>query len=371
MSISHKLLFVGDVVLHSKPQFSTEIQQLFRASIMRCCNVEAPLQGAGKSVDKTGPLVYQAARAAEWLQELGFNLFALANNHIHDYGDEGLLATRNSFPIDSIVGAGREEDAYGMCAKTIDGIKYGFVAYGENGYGALNGDRNIGYAWVNHPRVDRDIARFKAQVDVLIVQVHAGVEMLDVPLPEWRKRFYEIMDQGADILIAHHPHVLQGIELYKDKPICYSLGNFYFEYPSDHPQWNIGGLLEIELKDAKFHHCNLHVVEKKDVSVVLWDKERANTLLERLNDKLSGSTYEQYVDREAVALWKKHHAQYYAKAVNGMVDYSFKGILKSIKRMVSSRKVDYNMMWHNLCIESNLWLVKRAIHRLKKGHDTP
>jgi len=365
MSISHKLLFVGDVVLNSKPQFSTEVQHLFHTSIIRCCNVEAPLQGFGKAVNKTGPLVNQDTHAAEWLQQLGFDLFSLANNHIHDYGDEGLLATRNSFPIGSVLGVGEEEDAYRMCVKTVEGIKYGFVAYGENGYGALNGESHIGYAWVNHSRVDKDISRFKAQVDVLVVQVHAGVEMLDVPIPEWRKRFYEIMDQGADILIAHHPHVLQGIEFYNGKPICYSLGNFYFDYPSNHSQWNIGGILEIEIKDAQYYTCNLHVIEKRGSSVVLWDKDSSNTLVERLNSKLLAPAYEQYVDEKVVDLWKKHHTKYYAKAVNGVVDYSIVGILKSIKRIIFSRRIDYSMLWHNLFIESNLWLVKRAVRLLK------
>ena len=83
---------------------------------------------------------------------------------------------------------------------------------------------------------------------MLIVQVHAGVELLDVPIPEWRAKYRQLIDLGADVVIAHHPHVMQGIEEYKGKLICYSLGNFYFDYPSNHPQWNTGAMLTLDFQ---------------------------------------------------------------------------------------------------------------------------
>lgn len=365
MSRTHKLLFVGDVVLNAKPRFSVELERIVNDSEIRCCNVEAPLRGSGASVRKTGPLVDQDPKSADWLHALGFNLFSLANNHIHDFGDNGLRATQQAFGLENVIGVGTEEEAYALHIKNIDGIRYGFLSYGENGYGALNGDRTIGYAWVNHTRVNRDIATSKAQVDFLIVQVHGGVELLDVPIPEWKQRYYEIIDRGADIVIGHHPHVIQGIETYKNKPICYSLGNFCFDYPSNHPQWNIGGLLQIEVQDGKMLTCKLHVLEKNGENVHLWNSDLSEKKISELNDKLAGDSYEEYVNQEALTLWNKHHVKYYAKAVNGLVDYSVIGILKHLKRIVFHRKTDRSMMWHNLFIESNLWLVQRAIKHLK------
>ncbi|HMR18623.1 MAG TPA: CapA family protein [Sphingobacterium sp.] len=365
VSRTHRLLFVGDVVLNSKPYFSADLERIVGDSVIRCCNVEAPLRGFGTPVRKTGPWLDQDPRCAEWLNALGFNLFAMANNHIHDFGDEGLRATQQAFGPENVIGIGTGDEAYALHTKNIDGVRYGFLAYGENGYGALNGDTKIGYAWINHERVNADIAVSKAQVDVLIVQVHCGVELLDVPIPEWKKRCYEIIDQGADIVIGHHPHILQGIEVYKNKPICYSLGNFCFDYPSLHPQWNTGGVLQIEVKEGEIEAYSLQVVEKDGQEVRLWDKDRSEKKIQELNIKLGDDSYQDYVNREALARWNAHHTKYYAKAVNGLVDYSIMGILKHIKRIIFNRKVGYNMMWHNLFIESNLWLVQRAIRQLK------
>src|SRR5690606_26878809 len=87
--------------------------------------------------------------SADLLQTLGFNLFAMANNHIFDYGEEGLDHTLAALAKDSTIGAGNPAQAYGLVVKTIDGVRYGFVAYGENGYGALEGEKEMGYAWIN------------------------------------------------------------------------------------------------------------------------------------------------------------------------------------------------------------------------------
>lgn len=362
----HKLVFVGDVVMNTKPQFSPDVQAALQDASVVSCNVEAPLRGYGQASIKTGPLVDQHPDAADWLLGLGFNLFSLANNHIADFGPEALLETKNAFPKDTAIGAGSEEEAYALLVRTIDGVRYGFLAYGENGYGALNGDRSVGHAWVNRPGLDRDIQAYKEQVDILIVQVHAGVELLDVPIPEWRDRFRQIIDSGADLLVAHHPHVVQGVEYYKDKAICYSLGNFYFDYPNNHPEWNKGAILTVDVADKKIQTVHFDIVEKKGEHIGYCTIEQSSKKMKVLNERLLGEGYQDYVDQQAVVLWNRYHKAYYAKVTNGLVDYSLKGILKHIKRILFNRRVDYNMLWHNLFIESNIWLVQRAGNLLKK-----
>lgn len=361
----HKLLFVGDVVMDSKPKFSEPIKDAIHSAVVVGCNVEAPLRGFGNPSIKTGPLVNQDPNAVEWLIEAGFNMFSLANNHIGDYGAQGVVATQRAFPTESVIGVGTTDEAYALLIRIIDGVKYGFVAYGENGYGALNGEREVGYAWVNNRRVNQDINAYKEQVDILIVQVHAGVELLDVPIPEWRTRFRELIDCGADLLIAHHPHVVQGIEYYKGKAICYSLGNFYFDYPSDHPEWNSGGILTVLVHDKKIQTIQLDIIEKTGNNILYAPHEKSVQKVNDLNNLISHEGYSQYVDNQALTLWHRYHKAYYAKVANGITDYSFKGILKHLKRLIFNRGVNYNLLWHNLFIESNIWLVQRATALLK------
>lgn len=357
----HKFVFVGDVVCESKPHFSEDLQHLLESAQLRSCNFEAPLSGYGKAIDKTGPLVAQHPDSPAWLKELRFNCFCMANNHINDYGKEALLKTVKSFPEDEVLGVGKEEDAYGLKIRVFDQVKYGLLAYGENGYGALNGDRKVGHAWVNAKRVNQDILQYRKEVDVLIVQIHAGVELLDVPIPEWRERYKELIDLGVDVIVAHHPHVLQGIEEYKGKLIVYSLGNFYFDYPSNHPQWNSGGLLELDFEDKKLVNYHLHIIEKKNQEVILRDKSFSEGIVKPLSTKIQREDYEEYVTKKAVEEWENNHAAYYAKPFNGLSDYSLVKLLKRAKRSIFNRGIDYNLLWHNLFIESNKWLVERAI----------
>ena len=370
-SNKHKLIFVGDVVCEKKPNFSHELQQLFNSAQIKSCNFEAPVKGIGKPVDKTGPHVAQDQNAPKWIQELGFNCFALANNHIYDYGKDALIETMAQFPESEILGVGNEQQAYALKTRNIDGILYGFLAYGENGYGALNGDRSFGHAWVNAKRVNQDIKEYKKQVDFLIVQIHAGVELLDVPIPEWKDRYHELIDLGADVIIAHHPHVIQGLEEYKGKLIAYSLGNFYFDYPANHPQWNTGGLLELHVENKKLMSYKFHLIEKKGRELKLKDEAQAENVISSLSEKLKGAGYEAYVNSKAVEDWEKHHAAYHAKPFNGLADYSFKKLLKHAKRSIFNRGIDYNLIWHNLFIESNKWLVERAIRIKTFGKNLP
>ena len=363
---THKLLFAGDVVLASTPEFSAPLSTLMSSAAIRCCNFEAPLTGFGQPIQKTGPLVSQLTQAPVILGDLGFNLFSLANNHIYDYGAVALAETLQAFPKDCTMGAGDMQTAYDLLIKEIQGVRYGFASYGENGYGALNGDRESGHAWINHRQVDADIKRFKEEVDVLIVQIHAGVELFDLPIPEWKARYKEIIDLGADVIVGHHPHIIQGCEEYQGKMIFYSLGNFYFDYPSNHAGWNTGGLLELNFQGRKLKNFTMHVVNKTGNQLALLPAANAQKIMHELNTKLNAVDYELAVNHRAVQEWEKHHIHYYAKPFNGLVGYGIFKIIKHIKRCIFNKQVDYQMLWHNMFIESNKWLVERAMKNKMK-----
>jgi len=170
------------------------------------------------------------------LERQGFNLITLANNHMMDYGSRGLIETLQSFRNSTKLGAGKWEEAYKPAIVEIEGIKIGFLALTHCEFGTLT-DRydnresvQYGTAWINHPCVDSIIVETKKVVDYLIILPHAGLEGIEQPLPEWRERYKSFIDLGADAVIASHPHIIQGYEEYKSRPIFYSLGNFYFPW---------------------------------------------------------------------------------------------------------------------------------------------
>jgi gamma-polyglutamate biosynthesis protein CapA len=140
-------------------------------------------------------------------------IFNLNNNHILNYSFDGLNQTK-SFLTSETIPAFYDN----FLIQNINGIKFGF----------------LGYDFITNSKLDRElilqkIKISKPQVDWLIISVHWGNEYL--PKPElWRIELArQMIDAGADIIHGHHPHVWQGEEVYKDKYIFYSLGNFIFD----------------------------------------------------------------------------------------------------------------------------------------------
>lgn len=164
----------------------------------------------------------------------GFDLVGLANNHSMDYGKEGLLDTFDHLKKANIpyIGAGRNSaEAYQAHTEIIKGKKIKFLSFsnvlpdinwyvGENKAGLANGyDINL---------IVKTIQKEKETADHVFVYIHWGVEKTERPLDKNRAWAKQMIDAGASGVIGSHPHVLQGFEVYKEKPIAYSIGNFVF-----------------------------------------------------------------------------------------------------------------------------------------------
>ncbi len=147
-----------------------------------------------------------------YLQQNKF-IFNLNNNHILNYGKDGLLQTKNYLDQYQI-----PHFYDNFLEKEVNGIKLGF----------------LGFDFITYPNTDKNIIlekikKYDSLVDWLIISIHWGNEYLPAP-EKWRLELaHQMIDTGADIIHGHHPHVLQSTEYYKEKPIYYSLGNFVFD----------------------------------------------------------------------------------------------------------------------------------------------
>lgn len=173
----------------------------------------------------------------------GFNMFSLANNHIMDYYDKGLTDTIDILDKNKIVhsGAGINlDEARKPAVIEKNGKKIAMLAYTDMAEILYKGNPKISFvadknkAGVASRAMDielikEDIDNIKQDADILIISLHWGIEESFDVLPEQRAFAYSLLDQGADIIIGHHPHQAQGIEIYKGKPIIYSMGNFIFD----------------------------------------------------------------------------------------------------------------------------------------------
>lgn len=163
-------------------------------------------------------------------------VFNLNNNHIFNYGSDGLNQTKNFLQSDYFY-----DNFY---TKDINGIRFGF----------------LGYDFITHPNLETSeiidqIKKYDSQVDWLVISIHWGNEYLP-QAEKWRINLARLMvDAGADIIHGHHPHVWQNSEIYHDKPIFYSFGNFIFDqswsYETSHSQITQLTLTKNKILDQK------------------------------------------------------------------------------------------------------------------------
>lgn len=209
--------------------FYGDLLPVIRQADLALVNLECVLSDRDdEPIVKDGIPLRLPARAVAGLAEVPFQVACLANNHIFDYGKAGLTETLDLLQRHYIqpIGAGLSAEE----AKKVGFFQFGDtrlaivnVAEGEEAR-SLNGGPGI--APLDLIPLKLQLSSLRSQVDVLIVVVHAGREHLPTPAPYIRAAYHSLVEAGADLVVGHHPHVPQGIEIYQNTPIVYSLGNF-------------------------------------------------------------------------------------------------------------------------------------------------
>ena len=168
------------------------------------------------------------------MNEMGIDIVTLANNHILDFGPHGITDSIAALKEAGIkyVGAGEDlEEAKKLEIIEVGGRKIGFLGtsrvYMATSWAA--GENHPGVFSTYDPTLPvEEIKKADELVDYLVVYVHWGVERETTPKEYQRVMGRQYIDAGADIVIGSHPHVLQPLEYYNDKPIMFSMGNFVF-----------------------------------------------------------------------------------------------------------------------------------------------
>ncbi|HET6284123.1 MAG TPA: CapA family protein [Polyangia bacterium] len=235
------LLVGGDVMLsgRAKPLLEAHgprypfasVAPLLRRSAVVLANLEGPLASRAAKRSSDRQFSYRVAPlAADALAEAGIRLLTLANNHLMDCGPEGVRETLDILKSADImvVGAGIDEAAAHEPAvlKTPNGT-LGVLGYYWNRRCAATATR-AGGAMDDIASLERDIPALRRRVDFLVVTEHWGVPYDRGPSEAERQRARRAIDLGADAVVAHHPHVIQPCEIYRGRPIFYSIGNFAF-----------------------------------------------------------------------------------------------------------------------------------------------
>lgn len=266
-----RLLFGGDVTLSSGyielvPEPHKDFKWPFRrleplmSEIdLLMVNFESAITTHDEPEDKS--FVFKADPVmVNVLRQNKIGIVTLGNNHAFDYGPVGLADTLRALDEAGIahVGAGMSlADARRPVMMEMEGIRIAFLGYG-NYSPAGRSKPGVAYRYRDHVAADIKAAR-KSGAEIIIVNFHWGEEKATAPTPEDRSLAHLAVDSGADVVVGHHPHVLQPVEIYKGRVIAYSLGNFIFGGNSYRPRDS--ALLKVTIhQDRRIEHELIDII---------------------------------------------------------------------------------------------------------------
>ncbi|MBS4016490.1 MAG: CapA family protein [Candidatus Latescibacteria bacterium] len=274
-----KINFVGDIMLARRYEapggiintygvesiFAPTLPYLGNNAHISVANLESPLTNRGVR-HPTKPIVFRGRpENVAGLVYAGIDLVTLANNHILDYGLDGIEQTQRVLDSVNIIHSGAGANSYQAGMPVFinkSGVNIGFLAYSDrtgqyNNYQPYLGAgyNKPGFAELDTFTLAQHIADLSNHADLIVVQMHSGSEysLAPIPLQDNDDEFYSAqalvpctsdirvrhsaIDHGADLVICHHPHIIHGFEIYQGKLISHSLGNFIFDldYPETYP----------------------------------------------------------------------------------------------------------------------------------------
>lgn len=275
-------------------------------------NLESPL------LEKGTPAPYKCVLKgkpgwAEIMRSAGVRLVSLANNHVMDYGPAGLLKTIKALEGAEIlfIGAGENiEKARLPYFQKIDGTMTAFLARSNvfvNSSNYIASPTKPGVAFFEIEEIKSTVRECKKQADKVILLLHWGLEHYDYPPVSQKKLAKDLIEAGVDVIIGHHPHVLQGTERINNGIVCYSLGNFIFDdinwsfIDQDNKKQNRtvklnhanrqGGVLRVNLAKDSFDYDLIPTVIRPDGSVDIHVSPERKNIYNRLSARLQMPCY--------------------------------------------------------------------------------
>ncbi len=306
-----RVAVAGDAYFSERPALDEKLLAVVQHQDVAILNLESPLTEKGEPIVKTGPHLIASPEATNWITSMGFGMVALANNHILDQGKKGLRDTLEHLEKASIqyVGAGLSN---GEAAEPYifrkDKESIAILNIAENEWSTTSSAGAHGANPIDPVANWNSIQAAKKNADHVLVITHGGHEGYPLPSPRMKALFRFFIEAGADAVVNHHTHCTSGYEWYLGKPICYSLGNFFFPSMGRHQndKWHEGmiavlqfGQEGVQLELVHYDQCKMdsHILSL-DADLV---NER-NNRIDKLNACIADDTallqqFEQWVDR--------------------------------------------------------------------------
>lgn len=313
-------------------------------------NLEGPLEKRDyKRSDVTSHLS-NSPKVLDLFKNFSVCVVNIGNNHIMDYGPESLKKTVETLKRSNVfvLGAGGTiTDANKEIVLDVKGKKLGFLSFTSDvGYVgsviATNNSAGCASYSDNDAAIQR-VKEFKSRgIDTLCVSLHWGHEYFFYPSEMQVRLAHQLVDAGANMIIGHHPHVIQGVEQYKNALIIYSLGNFFFSpYKS-----STGRKKYLKKVTKNFMLLNTEIsqddavnmspvwgkIGKKHLIKVFSDKKqvKANKRLDSLSQKIKDRNYNVFWNKYKIKRTKELKKEVIIEAILKLKNMSLKEILKTV-----------------------------------------
>lgn len=259
------VLAVGDVLVYrdNPDSIFNYVAPVIKSADIAFCQLEAIYSERGNVLPQARAPLRAHPRNASAIKKVGFNVASFASNHSLDWGVDPFFDTIEVMEKNGIkvIGVGRNiEEARKPLIINCKGTKIAFLAYSSvlpMGYWAEANRPGCApmRAWTVYEQVEHDqpgtparihtfaneydkaamiedIKKVKTQADIVMISTHWGIHFKEAEIAMYQREYaYAALDVGADVILGHHAHILKAIEIYKGKPIFYSLCNFAFDAP--------------------------------------------------------------------------------------------------------------------------------------------
>jgi len=240
------LSFVGDIMFDKTVAGFIEskggdytfqgYEKYFKGSDIVFGNLETSVSYRGQPIQGKNYTFRSSPEVVPFLKKNNITALSIANNHVLDYGLAAFSDTMKVMKENGISygggGSNKKEALEGVVIEK-KGIKIGFIAFTRvtpsvDWYAGAKKPGIIGAYKVHEAEVLKAVKDLKSRCNIMVVSLHWGKEGSAVVRNKDIELAHKLVDSGADVIMGHHPHVVQSLELYKDKLIIYSLGNFIF-----------------------------------------------------------------------------------------------------------------------------------------------
>lgn len=350
-----------------------ELRKKLKSADFRIFNLETPLTNNSTPIQKCGPNLIASTKSIIGIKLINPDFFTLANNHIMDQGEEGIVSTIKVLEDNNISFAGAGKNIQTAREPFIikkDGIRLGIYCCTEHEF-SIAAENKCGANPFDPLECFDDVYNLKKKCDYLIVLYHGGKEYYRYPSPKLQKVFRKFSEKGANLVIAQHTHCIGCYEYYNDSLLLYGQGNFHFtKYHNEY--WDNSLLVELELEKNTKPKISFLPLIVNGTCVSIASKNQANDILSAFNQRSDEILNDDFVKNKFVEYCKSHGAAY-AKVIRGETSIIKRLLLKINKKSFDyhyRKKRIYSLLNYIEC-EAHREIVINEIKRViaKENHD--